>query len=156
MNFIEWNRSHPFFLYLAQHAPHTPLQAPKRYIDRFRDIKDDPGERVHAAMVAALDDGVGAIVAALRKDGLYDNTLVFFLSDNGCPGYEHGACSNAPLSGYKRWLAEGGVRIPYIVSWPGHLPAGRVDTGRYRVWISCPRQPRSLTQSCRRATAPTR
>ena len=126
VNFIDRNRSRPFFLYLAQHAPHTPLQAPKKYIDRFRDVKDPP-MRVHAAMVAALDDGVGAIIATLKKDHLYGDTLVFFLSDNGCPGYVNGACSNAPLSGYKRWLAEGGVRIPYIVSWPGHLPAGRVD-----------------------------
>ncbi len=126
VDFINRNRSHPFFLYLAQHAPHTPLQAPEKYIDRFRDVKD-PAKRVHAAMVAALDDSVGSVIATLRKDGLYDDTLVFFLSDNGCPGYVHGACSNAPLSGYKRWLAEGGVRIPYIVSWPNHLPAGRVD-----------------------------
>jgi arylsulfatase A-like enzyme len=126
VGFIDRNRSHPFFLYLAQHAPHAPLQAPKKYIDRFRDVKD-PGKRVHAAMVAALDDGVGAVIAALKRDGIYDNTLVVFLSDNGCPGTIHGACSNAPLSGYKRWLAEGGIRIPYIVSWPGHLPAGRVD-----------------------------
>jgi arylsulfatase A-like enzyme len=126
VKFIDRNRSHPFFLYLAQHAPHTPLQAPAKYINRFRDVKD-PAKRVHAAMVAALDDGVGAVIATLKKDGLYDDTLVIFLSDNGCPGYVYGACSNAPLSGYKRWLAEGGIRIPYIVSWPGHLPAGRID-----------------------------
>ena len=126
VGFIDRNRSRPFFLYLAQHAPHAPLQAPGKYIDRFRDVAD-PGKRVHAAMVAALDDGVGAVIATLRKDRIYDDTLVIFLSDNGCPGYLHGACSNAPLSGYKRWLAEGGIRIPYIVSWPGHLPAGQVD-----------------------------
>ena len=126
VSFIDRNRSRPFFLYLAQHAPHAPLQAPGKYVDRFRAIKD-PGRRVHAAMVAALDDGVGAVIAALRKDGLYEDTLVIFLSDNGCPGYLHGACSNAPLSGYKRWLAEGGIRVPYIVSWPGHLPAARID-----------------------------
>lgn len=126
VDFIDRNRSRPFFLYLAQHAPHTPLQAPKKYLDRFRDVKD-PAKRVYAAMVSALDDSVGTVIATLKKDGLYDSTLVFFLSDNGCAGYAYGACSNAPLSGYKRWLAEGGIRIPYIVSWPGHLPAGRVD-----------------------------
>ena len=126
VEFIDRNRNRPFFLYFAQHAPHVPLQAPKRYIDRFRDVKD-PGKRVYAAMVSALDDSVGAVIATLERDGIYDDTLVIFLSDNGCAGYTHGACSNAPLSGYKRWLAEGGIRIPYIVSWPGHLPAGRVD-----------------------------
>jgi len=126
VEFIDRNQSHPFFLYLAQHAPHVPLQAPRKYLDRFRDVAD-PGKRVYAAMVSALDDGVGAVVAALKRDGIYENTMVIFLSDNGCPAYDHGACSNAPLSGYKRWLAEGGIRIPYIVSWPGHLPAGRVD-----------------------------
>lgn len=124
--FIDRNRGRPFFLYLAQHAPHAPLQAPAKYIDRFREIKD-PGKRVHAAMVAALDDGVGAVIAALKKDDIYEDTLVIFLSDNGCPADLHGACSNAPLSGYKRWLAEGGIRVPYIVSWPGHLPAARID-----------------------------
>jgi arylsulfatase A-like enzyme len=126
VRFIDHNRARPFFLYLAQHAPHVPLQAPKRYVDRFRAISD-PGQRVYAAMVSALDDSVGAVVATLKKDGIYDDTLVIFLSDNGCAGYTHGACSNAPLSGYKRWLAEGGIRIPYIVSWPGHLAGGRVD-----------------------------
>jgi arylsulfatase A-like enzyme len=126
LDFIDRNRSRPFFLYLAQHAPHVPLQAPKKYLARFREVKD-PGKRVYAAMVAALDDSVGAVVATLRKDGIYRDTLVIFLSDNGCAGYTQGACSNAPLSGYKRWLAEGGIRIPYIASWPGHLPAGRVD-----------------------------
>lgn len=124
--FIERNRAHPFFLYLAMNAPHVPLQATKKYIDRYRDLKD-PGKRVYAAMVSSLDDGVGAVVAELKKDGLYDNTAIFFLSDNGCAGYINGACSNAPLSGFKRWQLEGGIRIPYIVSWPGHLPSRRVD-----------------------------
>jgi len=126
VDFIDRNRGHPFFLYLAQHAPHVPLQAPRKYLDRFRDVSD-PGRRVYAAMVSALDDSVGAVIATLKKDGIYENTLVIFLSDNGCAEYTRGACSNAPLSGYKRWLAEGGIRIPYIVSWPGHLPEGQVD-----------------------------
>ena len=126
VGFIDHNQKQPFFLYLAQHAPHTPLQAPKKYIDRFQNVAD-PGKRVYAAMVSALDDSVGAVVATLKQDGLYENTVVIFLSDNGCAGYAHGACSNAPLSGFKRWQLEGGIRVPYIVSWPGHLPAGRVD-----------------------------
>jgi arylsulfatase A-like enzyme len=124
--FIDRNRNQPFFLYLAQHVPHAPLQAPKKYIDRYANVSD-PGKRVYAAMVSALDDSVGAIISRLKADGLYENTVVFFLSDNGCAGYIRGACSNAPLSGFKRWQLEGGIRIPYIVSWPAHLPAGRVE-----------------------------
>lgn len=126
VGFIDRNEKKPFFLYLAQHVPHAPLQAPKKYIDRFQNVTD-PGKRVHAAMVSALDDSVGAVIQKLKADGLYENTLVIFLSDNGCPGYVNGACSNAPLSGFKRWQLEGGIRIPYIVSWPSHLPAERVD-----------------------------
>jgi len=126
VEFIDRNERKPFFLYLAQHVPHAPLQAPKKYIDRFQNVSD-PGKRVQAAMVAALDDSVGAVIQKLKADGLYENTLVIFLSDNGCPGYINGACSNAPLSGFKRWQLEGGIRIPYIVSWPSHLPAGKVD-----------------------------
>jgi arylsulfatase B len=125
-NFIDQNRDHPFFLYVAQHAPHTPLQVTKKYYDRFPDITDKD-TRIHAAMISALDDGVGAIVAQLKADGLDRNTIIIFLSDNGCPGYLNGACSNYPLVGFKRTHFEGGVRIPFIVSWPGHVPAGRVD-----------------------------
>ena len=126
VGFIDRNRTRPFFLYLAQHVPHAPLQAPKKYIDRYQNVQD-PYKRVHAAMVSALDDSVGDVITTLKKDGLYQNTLVIFLSDNGCPLFVYGACSNAPLSGGKRWQLEGGIRIPYIVSWPGHLSAGRVD-----------------------------
>jgi arylsulfatase A-like enzyme len=126
LNFIDQNRDHPFFLYVAQHAPHTPLQATKKYYDRYPDIADK-NTRIHAAMISALDDGVGALVAKLKADGLDKNTIIFFLSDNGCPSHLHGACSNAPLVGFKRDHFEGGVRIPFIVSWPGHLPTGQVD-----------------------------
>jgi len=126
VGFIDRNQKKPFFLYLAQHVPHAPLQAPAKYIDRYQNIAD-PNKRVYAAMVSALDDSVGAVIAKLKQDGLYQNTLVIFLSDNGCAGYVNGACSNAPLSGFKRSQLEGGIRIPYIVSWPGNVPAGRVD-----------------------------
>jgi arylsulfatase A-like enzyme len=76
-------------------------------------------------MVSAVDDSVGRVVSALREIGQYDNTLIVFASDNGCAGYVLGACSNAPLRGYKRWHHEGGVRIPFIVSWPAGFPGGR-------------------------------
>jgi arylsulfatase B len=126
LDFIDKHKAAPFFLYMAYNAPHVPLQVTQKYYDRFPEIarKD---QRIYAGMVSALDDGVGALMARLKADGLDRRTLVIFLSDNGCPDYVHGACSNAPLVGFKRTHFEGGVRVPYIVSWPGHIPAGRVD-----------------------------
>jgi arylsulfatase A-like enzyme len=125
-SFIDQNHDHPFFLYVAYHAPHTPLQATKKYYDRFPEIADN-NTRIHAAMISSMDDGIGAIEATLKTYGLDSNTMVFFLSDNGCPSYLNGACSNGPLTGGKRTHFEGGVRIPFILSWPGHAPAGRVE-----------------------------
>ena len=126
VRFIGENRERPFFLYVAYNAPHTPLQASAKYVERYRHVPDK-GTRVYAAMVSALDDGVGAIRAKLKAERLERDTLVVFLSDNGCASYVLGACSNAPLSGHKGSHLEGGVRVPYIVSWPGRIPSGRVD-----------------------------
>ena len=125
VSFIRRHRDQPFFLYLSHTAPHTPLQATKKYLDRYRDVADQR-TRVYAAMVSSVDDSVGRVVETLKEIGQYDNTLVVFASDNGCAGYILGACSNEPLRGSKRWHHEGGVRIPLIASWPAKLPAGRV------------------------------
>jgi arylsulfatase A-like enzyme len=122
--FIERHRDRPFFLYVAHHAPHTPLQAPDRYYERFPEIEDE-GTRIYAAMVAAIDDGVGRIEDALRRAGVRENTLVLFLSDNGCATYT-GSCSNGPLLGGKLTPFEGGNRVPFIASWPGTIAPGRV------------------------------
>jgi arylsulfatase A-like enzyme len=127
VSFIERHRDAPFFLYLAPTAPHTPLQATKKYLDRYRDVADQR-TRVYAAMVSSVDDSVGRVVETLKEIGQYDNTLIVFASDNGCAGYILGACSNAPLYGYKRYHHEGGVRIPLIMSWPARLAAGRTFT----------------------------
>lgn len=124
--FIRANRDKPFFLYLAYTAPHTPLQATKTYADRFPDIAS-PYQRTYAALVSSLDDGVGGIMAELRAQGLERDTVVIFLSDNGCAGYIRGGCTNRPLEGSKGTPWEGGVRVPFIMSAPGRIPAGRVE-----------------------------
>ena len=116
----------PWFLYLAHDTPHTPLQAREDDIRRYRHI-DDRKRRIYAAMQHRLDQSVGAIVDRLKEKGQFDNTLIVFLSDNGGPCTAN-ASINAPLRGQKSMVLEGGVRVPYIFSWPAGLPAGQ----RYR------------------------
>ena len=123
LSFLDRNHSEPFFLYLAHWAPHTPLQATKQYLDRYRHVEAD-NQRIFAAMVSALDDGVGAVVAKLEELGVAENTMVAFLSDNGCGLYTRGACTNQPLAGGKRYHWEGGVRVPFLLSWPAAIRGG--------------------------------
>lgn len=121
--FLDRNHDKPFFLTVTYHAPHVPLQATRKYIERVRHIQD-PARRVYAAMIAALDDGVGDLMKKLEDLKLARNTLVVFTSDNGCARYlPAGTCSNGPLHGFKRDHLEGGIRIPAIVRYPG-LKAG--------------------------------
>ncbi len=127
-------RGDPFFLYVPYNAPHYPLHAPQEYLDRFPGLAWD--RRIMAAMLAAVDDGVGEIVAALERRGLRDNTFVFFQSDNG-PSREtrnwldgtrdpyYGGTAGS-LKGHKFSLYEGGIRMPAIMSWPRRIPAGQV------------------------------
>jgi arylsulfatase A-like enzyme len=120
---IDANRGRPFFLYLAFNAPHTPLQALKSDYDALSGIEDHR-LRVYAAMVRALDRGVGRVMDALKERGLDDNTLVIFTSDNGGAGWAGLPDINKPYRGWKATFFEGGIHVPFFMKWPGVLPAG--------------------------------
>lgn len=112
----------PWFLFLSYNAPHGPLQATEGDLERFSHI-EDPKRRIYAAMMWALDRGVGRVRRYLAESGQLENTLICFFSDNG--GATGNASWNGPLSGVKGCLREGGVRVPMIWSWPAQLPSGR-------------------------------
>jgi uncharacterized sulfatase len=125
---ISANRNRPFFLYLAHWGVHTPLQATREDYDAVGDIQPER-LRVYAAMVRALDRSVGRIMDKLEEEGLADNTVIVFTSDNGGAGYIGLPEVNAPYRGWKITLFEGGIRVPMFVSWPGHIPSGtRIET----------------------------
>ncbi len=126
----------PLFLYLAFTAPHSPYQAPKKYLDQYANIAD-PSRRAYAAMVTAMDDQIGRVVEALDKRGMRDNTLIVFQSDNGGPRDARFTgevdmsksvipVDNGPWRDGKASLYEGGTRVLALANWPGHIPAGTV------------------------------
>ena len=124
---IEANKDRPFFLYLAHWAPHTPLQATREDYEALSDIELHR-ERVYAAMIRSLDRSVGRVMDALKSNGLDENTLVIFTSDNGGAGYIGLPNVNNPYRGWKGSFFEGGIRVPFLARWPARLPSGSTYT----------------------------
>ena len=122
---IEANKNRPFFLYLAHWGIHNPIQASKADYDSLSHIKDH-GLRVYSAMIKAVDRSVGTIVETLEANGLSDNTLIVFTSDNGGAGYIRLADINKPYRGWKLNHFEGGTHVPYMAKWPAKIVAGTV------------------------------
>ena len=120
---IDANRDRPFFLYLSYFAPHTPLQAAREDYEALSHIESHR-ERVYAAMIRGLDRGVGEVLEALERNGLEENTLVLFSSDNGGAGYVGLPKVNHPFRGWKSTFFDGGLRVPFLAKWPARLPAG--------------------------------
>ena len=122
VSWIADRKAKPWLLYLPFNAQHAPLEAPQRTLDRFPGIADRR-RRLFAAMLSAMDDAVGRVLGAVRAAGQEENTLVFFIADNGGPT-QGTTSSNGPLRGFKTQTYEGGTRVPFLVQWKGRLPAG--------------------------------
>ena len=141
IKFIEASKDRPFFLYLSHHAVHTPIQAKKEIIEKYKKKQPSGGHNnpTYAAMIESMDRSVGRVMDKLDELGLTDNTVVFFFSDNGgVGGYrklgikDSEITSNAPLRGGKGMLYEGGIRVPLAIRWPGQAKANSARPGEGR------------------------
>ena len=129
--FVREHRGGPFFAYVPFNAPHYPMHAPKKYLERFPNL--EPERRTYAAMISALDDGIGLVMRTLRELRLTDNTLVFFTGDNGATTEARAglnqkpatAGKNGPFRGFKFSAFDGGMHVPMIMQWPGTIRPGQ-------------------------------
>ena len=122
IKFMDSNKEQPFLAYVCYNAVHWPHEAPHQDVNLFRSNKLPIGRQLLMAMLKNLDDGVGEIMAFLKENGMEENTLIIFLSDNG--GAPNMLADNTPLRNFKNSAYEGGHRVPFIVSWPGKVKAG--------------------------------
>lgn len=120
VKFIEKNKEKPFLCYMPFNAPHGPFQMPKKLYGKYSHIKDEKRRKV-MAMIESLDNNIGRVLQALKKNKLMDNTLIVFLSDNGGHSYS----PNKPLRGKKATFWEGGLRVPFCMQWNGHIKQGK-------------------------------
>ncbi len=120
---IDVNKQNPFFMYLAYNAPHSPLQSTREDYDALSHITDHT-TRVYAAMIRSLDRNIGRLLQHLKKQGLDDNTMIIFTSDNGGAHYIGVPDLNKPFRGWKATFYEGGIRVPFFMKWPKGLPTG--------------------------------